>query len=117
MAKVIGGLLSLEARGGFAKTLVFSTTGKVETAYKRPNYQKTAYSRTGFQSSWRDYAGTVMAVRKALSDTEYQAMKLKANGSKLSGHHLFMSQYLLLKPTDVGNTVLGLSELGDYVII
>lgn len=114
MAKVTGALLSLEARGTVSKTLVFSTTGKREMVFIANRLKKRTYSYSEYQMSWRQYMASVMQIRQALNTTELSLLLGSAKKARLSPHHYFMREYLLLKPSDLGNTVLGLSQLGDY---
>ena len=112
MAKITGPLLSLDASGGFAKTLTFARGRAGNIAYARKPFRRVVIPAVGNQFSWRDYHSRVLLIYKNLSVGELAFLNTSGIYKNMSGYHSFMHHYLLNKPSDLGNFTLGESVLG-----
>lgn len=110
MAKVTGPLLSLDAKGTFCKSLVF-TTGKLGQRVR--GYRSHADSKSDSQLLWRSFYRSVVDFFSLLSYADRQFFDEEAHAQNMTGFNLYSKKYLVQKPTEVGASLVGFSQLGD----
>lgn len=113
MAKVTGGLLSIDAKGTFAGTIVFANFGALRTVRKKRVSIAPFDPKTPTQLFNRDFFSSVVAIWKNLSMEEKSTLDSVLDIMPMSGFNYYMKEYRKRPPTDIGNTRLGFSQLGD----
>lgn len=113
MPKLTGPLLSLEAKGTIAKTLIFkkNRSGIIAKVYKKPKAQSKL--RTEKQKTTAYYFGNITRIWQNLTIEIEQEWNKKAKNKSMSGFNLFTQSYTFILPSDAGNTKLGKNNLGD----
>lgn len=112
MSKVIGPLLSLDAKGTVGKTITYkrNRSGLHVRRYKKPvmppdrKTPRQLFSRAYFQNITTIWHASDSVLRSRLNN--------EASRISMSGYNLFISNYTMEKPSDVGNFCLGYSRLG-----
>jgi len=116
MAKVTAPLLSINASGAVAGTLVFSRQAGRDTVRKKRVSIAPPDPKTPIQLFNRDYFKTVVAIWQN-SETETKRILDKLGETMAySGFNWYVRAYRERRPTDCGNTRCGFSELGDLTI-
>ena len=116
MAKVTGALMSLEAYGAFAGSLVFARDPRGGVA-KRKRIARAPYDpKTPTQLFNRDFFKVVVSFWHELSTPDKNTLDILGNNVSYSGFNYYIMKYRERRPTDCGNTRLGFSELGDLTL-
>lgn len=112
MAKVNGPLLSLEAKGSFAKTLIFKRQPHANhvTIWNEPKKNKRAPSAK--QLFQRNYFQRIVIIWYAQAGALRDEWNERATGQNLTGFNLYTSTYTLQRPAQVGNARLGHMNVG-----
>jgi hypothetical protein len=116
MAKVTGALLSLQAYGDFASSLVFARYPHGNIA-RRTRVARAPYDpKTPLQLFNRDFFKVVVAIWHELTTPEKETLDTLGNNVSYSGFNYYVKKYRERRPTDCGNARCGFSELGDLTI-
>jgi len=91
MAKVTGPLMSIDASGAFADTMVYAKWKGIN--YSR-QYAIPGNPRTANQLQIRDYFTTAVAAWQAEDQATKDAWNQAASGKPLSGFNLYVGEYL-----------------------
>lgn len=81
--------------------------------YVRMNHYVQTNPQTAKQQSWRDFFKRIMSIWHNLSDIEKSFLEHMKMWKGMSGWNRYARAYMRRKPTDLGNCVLGMSELGE----
>jgi hypothetical protein len=116
MARVTGALLSIEAFGTFAGSLLFARYPKGSVA-RRQRVARAPYDpKTPTQIFNRDFFGTVVGIWKMLDSGVREELDVLGNSVSYSGFNWYVKKYRERRPTECGNTRCGFSELGDLTL-
>lgn len=72
----------------------------------------TGNPRTVPQQQWRDYFRRVLAIWHALTDDEKSFYYIDTKHGGMGAWNRYARAYMRRKPSDVGNTICGMCELG-----
>lgn len=99
MAKVTGPLMSLDASGAFADTMVFAKWKGIN--YSR-QYSVPSNPQTENQVKVREYFTAAVAAWQAETQETKDAWNTAANGQQLSGFNLYVSGFINYKNANNG---------------
>ncbi|NWF92476.1 MAG: hypothetical protein HXY46_06135 [Syntrophaceae bacterium] len=99
MAKVTGPLMSIDASGAFADTMVYAKWKGIN--YSR-QYAIPGNPRTANQLQIRDYFTTAVAAWQAEDQTTKDAWNQAASGKPLSGFNLYVGEYVSYRIANAG---------------
>lgn len=115
MAKVMGPLLSLDAKGTLKGGLNF-VHGRDSQYVRRARTKIAPHDpKTNIQLFNRDYFSDIISIWHEL-DTETKIDFLdKASSMDMTSFNLYIKEYRAQRPSDVGNSRMGFSELGGII--
>lgn len=90
-------------------------TKKGETFIKMKHYLPDN-PRSDVQQAWRNYFAQIMSIWHAVDESERVRLRQMKYPRGMGGFNRYIRAYMRRKPTDVGNTVLGMSALGNLDI-
>jgi hypothetical protein len=113
MAKTIAPLLSLSAKGKFARVLNFKNWGDVSCVRLHRKPKSFADPHTEKQIFVREYYHDIVKTWQNLQSSEKILLDKSGNLSSQSGFNFYVRANILHPETDCGVARLGFSELGD----
>lgn len=116
MVKLIAPLLSLNAKGNIGGVINYAKKGNINYARKLRKAKAPYDPKTDIQISNRDYFRNVVLIWQNLEEQERDYLNIYAGTFHVSGFNFFTKMYLLEHPTELGMTIMGVSELGDLVL-
>lgn len=116
MAKVVGPLLSLGASGTLANSLNYCTTKNAAFVRRARAAVAPIDPRTSEQQANRDFFGRSVATWQGLTGEFKAIFQSFVTGEKMSGFNFYIVSCRKEKPSALGMTICGFSELGDLTL-
>lgn len=115
MAKLIAPLMSLRAKGNLGGTLNFGNINGF--TYVRKVKPKIApYDpKTEIQVHNRYYFKNIVLIWQNLEQQEKDFLDLYGAKKHMSGFNYFTKGYIAQHPSEMGTTIMGVSELGELI--